>query len=102
MGQYEVAVEALEKHARHLEERADAVSEALRAAMAVSVSNDAYGVICQFLPPKINSVEDEGIAALRAAVDGLQEDAEHIRATATAYRGSDEGNAVGFDSGLAR
>ncbi|WP_158842329.1 type VII secretion target [Saccharothrix deserti] len=99
---YEVAVEALTKHARSLEDRAAAASEALQAAMSVSVSDDAYGVICQFLPPHIDPVENEGVNALKAAVECLQEDAHDIRATASAYRSSDGTNAAGFTEGMAR
>lgn len=97
---FDVAVEALDKHARSLEDRAAAVSEALAAATSVSVSEDAYGIICQFLPPCINPVEDEGISALQAAVECLQEDAHDIRSTAVAYRATDDSNAAGFGEGL--
>jgi uncharacterized protein YukE len=99
---YDVAVEALDKHARNLDDRASAVSEALAAATSVSVSEDAYGIICQFLPPCINPVEDEGVNALKAAVECLQEDAQDIRSTAAAYRSSDESNAAGFGEGMTR
>lgn len=99
---YEVVVEALDKHARSLDDRAAAVAEALAAATSVSVSEDAYGIICQFLPPCINPVEDEGVNALKTAVECLQEDAQDIRSTAAAYRSTDEDNAAGFDRGLSR
>ena len=101
-GGYEVAIEALDKHARSLEDRAAAVSEALAAASSVSVSEDAYGIICQFLPPCINPVEDEGINALKAAMECLEEDARDIRATAAAYRENEDAHAAGFDQGLTR
>ncbi|KOX30073.1 hypothetical protein ADK67_09935 [Saccharothrix sp. NRRL B-16348] len=97
---YDVAVEALDKHARSLDDRAAAVAEAVQAATSVSVSEDAYGIICQFLPPCINPVEDEGVNALKAAVECLEEDARTIRATAAAYRATDEANAAGFGEGL--
>ncbi len=99
---FDVVVEALDKHARNLDDRAAAVSEALAAATSVSVSEDAYGIICQFLPPCINPVEDEGINALKAAVECLQEDAQDIRSTAAAYRNTDESQATGFGGSAAR
>ncbi|AOS64449.1 type VII secretion target [Actinoalloteichus hymeniacidonis] len=86
---YDVVTEDLVAHASHLEALTDRLNTAISAAETVSMSDDAYGLICQFLPPTINPMEEEGIAALQAAVEGVTTSAENVRATADQYDETD-------------
>ena len=93
---YEVVSEELTKHAAHPDELVDRLGTAIPAAQTVSMSDEAYGLLCSFLPPKINPVEEEGMNALRAASEGVRATADNVRTTAREYQETDEGNAESF------
>ncbi|APU22439.1 type VII secretion target [Actinoalloteichus sp. GBA129-24] len=93
---YDVVTEDLVAHASHLDALTDRLNTAIAAAETVSMSDDAYGLICQFLPPTINPMEEEGIAALNAAVEGVTTSAENVRATADQYLDTDDANQQSF------
>ncbi|WP_184451016.1 type VII secretion target, partial [Actinoalloteichus hoggarensis] len=93
---YDVVPEDLVAHASHLDALTDRLNTAISAAETVSMSDDAYGLICQFLPPIINPMEEEGITALNAAVEGITTSAENVRATADQYLDTDDANQRSF------
>jgi uncharacterized protein YukE len=98
---YEVLPEELMAHASHIEGLTDRLQTAISAAETVSMSDDAYGLLCSFLPPIINPMEEEGVQALKAASEGLTITAENVRSTATQYQESDEANAQPLSRTLA-
>ena len=53
---FDVLPGELRSHAGHVDGLADRLGEALYAARQVSMADDAYGVICQFLPSAINQL----------------------------------------------
>lgn len=89
---FEVVADDLMAHASHLDGLADRMSTVVSAAKTASMSDDAYGLICLFLPPVINPMEEEGISALEAAAEGLGALAGNVKATATEYQNTDESN----------
>lgn len=60
------------------------------------MSEDAYGLLCSFVPPVINPMEEEGRKALKAAVEGVSTTADNIRSIAEQYRETDSENEKEF------
>lgn len=89
---FEVVAEDLVAHASHLDGLADRLGTAVSAAKTASMSDDAYGLICLFLPPVINPMEEEGVSALEAAAEGFSALASNVKTTATEYQDTDENN----------
>ncbi|MFN2495621.1 MAG: type VII secretion target, partial [Pseudonocardiaceae bacterium] len=73
---------------------ADRLDQAVDAARQVSMPDDAYGVICQFLPPVLNPLEEHGVAALQGSAEGIQTTAANIKDTAEDYAAADDRNAL--------
>ncbi|MCP2167452.1 type VII secretion target [Goodfellowiella coeruleoviolacea] len=84
-GGYSVVPEALRSHGSHLDGLVDRLNTAVDAARIASMSEDSYGLLCAFLPPIINPVEEKAADALAAAVEGVSTLADGARDTATAY-----------------
>jgi hypothetical protein len=95
---YGVVNDDLTAHASHLDAVVDQLNQAVDAAQTVSMSTDAYGLLCQFLPPAINPVTTEGLDALRAAVEGVQVTAENVRSTVNRYTDMESEHVKSFDS----
>lgn len=92
MAGFEVAPADLRAHADKVDHHAATLGQAVDAANN-AMSDDTYGVICQFLPPLFNELEETARQALRACQQGLASTSENLRATATHYETPD--NAVG-------
>ncbi|MEV6713352.1 type VII secretion target [Lentzea sp. NPDC051208] len=92
MAGFEVAPADLRAHADKVDRHAATAGQAIDAANN-AMSDDTYGVLCQFLPPLFNELEETARQALRACQEGLKSTAENLRATATHYetRESDVG-----------
>ena len=97
---YEVTPEDLVAHASHLDGLMDRLSDAVSAANTVSMDDGAYGLLCSFLPPIINPMEEKGIEALKAAAEGISTTAGNVKSTATQYQESDETNSQPFSRTL--
>ena len=93
---YEVVSEELSAHAAKLDDLAGRVATAVSAAEVVSMSDQAYGLLCSFLPPIVNPLEDAGVTALRAAGEGLTTTAGNVRSSAAEYLSLDHGAADSF------
>ena len=94
--QYQVLTEALRAHATTLQHFVDRLDQAVDAARQVSMPADAYGVICQFLPPALNPLEEHGVAALQGSAEGIQTTAANVKDTAGDYAAADDRNALAF------
>jgi hypothetical protein len=94
---YEVVTEALVGHATTLGRVQDQLELALDAAQQVSMPRGAYGVICQFFPPMIDPIEQGGVQALSASVQGMGDTINAVNATARNYDTVDTVNASTFD-----
>lgn len=95
---YEVVPEDLTAHASHLDGLMDRMDTAISAAEEVSMSDEAYGLVCSFLPPIVNPMEEEGMNALRAASEGIEITAQNVRTTAREYESNDEANSESFQA----
>jgi hypothetical protein len=93
---FEVVPEDLDTHASHLDGLVDRLSTCADAARTVSMSDSAYGLICQFVPPFVNPMEQQAMAAIDAAVEAVRTTGENVRATATSYEDQDQTRASVF------
>ncbi|HET6706169.1 type VII secretion target [Amycolatopsis sp.] len=96
-----VAADELTVHAGHLdaiESRLAAVADGVGAA---AMPANAYGLLCSFLPPCVNPVEDKGRAALAATVEAVRTTAANVRTAAGSYRQREDSSAQPFRDYLA-
>ena len=93
MTSFNVQAEELTAHASHLDGLTDRLDTAISAAETVSMSDEAYGLLCSFLPPIVNPMEEEGAKALKAAKEGVTLTADNVRSTARDYQDTDDANA---------
>ncbi|MER7015162.1 type VII secretion target [Saccharopolyspora sp. NPDC000359] len=92
---FQVEAEDLTAHASHLDGLSDRFDTAIDAAQQ-AMSDDAYGLLCSFLPPIINPMEEEGLEALKAAKEGVSTTADNVRQTAKEYQEVDQAGADNF------
>ncbi|GAB3568643.1 type VII secretion target [Amycolatopsis endophytica] len=98
---YEVDPDELRTHASHLDGLTDRLNTAVDAANTVAMDDSAYGLLCAFLPPIVNATtQDDAVAALKAAVEGVQITADNVRTAATSYEEQDQTNAEPFQRQL--
>ncbi|WP_158890972.1 type VII secretion target [Amycolatopsis anabasis] len=93
---YEVTPEELRAHGSHLDGLVDRLHTAASAAKTVSMADDAYGLLCAFLPPIINPMEQKAREALDAAAEGVSTNADAIRSAATSYDNEENTNKAPF------
>lgn len=93
-----VVPEALTGHTLGLQSVAEALQQALEAAGQVSLPEDAYGQICQFVPPMINPVEEDGVA-IASSVRAVQATMSGLGRSAETYQATDETNRHSFGPG---
>ncbi|MPZ83816.1 MAG: ESX-1 secretion-associated protein [Actinophytocola sp.] len=94
-GGFGVTAGELRSHAGKVDGLADRMGVARDAANQV-MPDDAYGLICQFLPPVINPLEQQAADALTAGQDGFTGIAENLRESADDYESRDEKHGEGF------
>lgn len=97
---FEVVVDELRGHAGHLDGLMDRLGTALSAANTVSMDESAYGLLCAFLPPIINPMEQEGIDSLKAASDAVGTTAGNVRMAADYYEEGDQATAQPYTATL--
>jgi len=88
---YEVLTDELGTHAGKVDGLAERLQTAVDAARQVSMSNGAFGVICQPFAMMLDPFEQMGIRALEAAKESVSGTAGNVRTASTAYEGQDEG-----------
>lgn len=92
MTSFEVVPDELTTHASRLDSLAGRLGTALSAASTVSMDDQAYGLLCSFLPPIVNPMEQKGMDAIKAASDGVSTTAGNVRAAADVYRDTEQSN----------
>lgn len=88
MAGFEVDPAALRAHADKADRHSAALGQAADAANQ-AMSDDVYGLICQFLPPLFNELEQTAREALKASQEGLAETALNLRDSAERYEQHD-------------
>ncbi len=88
MSGFEVDPAALRAHADKADRHAAALGQAADAANQ-AMSDDVYGVICQFLPPVLNELQQTAREALKASQEGMAETALNLRHSAERYEQQD-------------
>jgi hypothetical protein len=101
---FEVVPDDLVAHASHLDGLVERLNTAVSAANS-AMSDDAYGLLCAFLPPIVNPTGEKAADVLKSAVAGIQTSADNVRTAASSYQEGDDSNAAPFlrhmSSGLA-
>lgn len=87
-GGYGLTGGELRAHAGKVDGHAQRMGQAVDAANQ-AMPDGAYGIICQFLPPVINEIEQAAHEALTASQTGLEETATGLRDTADTYERQD-------------
>ncbi|NKY47735.1 type VII secretion target [Nocardia cerradoensis] len=97
--QVQVDPDKIRTHAKNVQGVSDSLSVALQAGQAVSVPTDAFGKLCSFLPPLfLDTVEDDGLEAIKTAADALNADAGTLEQVATSLQNTDSTNASDLGS----
>ena len=97
---FEVASDELTVHAGHLD-ALEARLAAVSGEAASSMPGNAYGLLCSFLPPCVNPVEDKGKEALAATVEAVRATAANVRTAAGSYLRREDTSAQPFRDHLA-
>jgi excreted virulence factor EspC (type VII ESX diderm) len=94
---FEVAGDELIVHASHLDGLGDRLAAVLDTASAASMPGHAYGLLCAFVPPIVNPVQEQGKDAVRASGDAVRTTAANVRIAAGNYRQREDATARPFD-----
>lgn len=89
MAGFEVTTGQLRTHAGKVDSHAQKLGQAVDAANQ-AMPDDAYGVICQFLPPLFNELEQAAGEALKASQVGLEAVSTNLRASVDSYESQDD------------
>ncbi len=95
MAGFEVTAGDLRAHAGKVDGHAQKLGQAVDAANQ-AMPDDAYGVICQFLPPLFNDLEQAAGEALKASQGGLEMVSKNLRASADSYESQDDAARLTF------
>ncbi|GAA2319231.1 type VII secretion target [Glycomyces scopariae] len=96
--QFEVVTDDLRTHAANIDAVRERFGAVLSAMETISQDNEAYGIICQFLPPVLEGRQDEQKELTTMAQENLEMLAEALRSTADDYDAVDEGVASSYHS----
>lgn len=89
----QVSTATVLRHAAVVDELAAQMATARSAVREVTMSHQAYGELCQFLPGLLSPLFGGAVEVLNGAVDALSETAIKLRAAAGALDATDAGNA---------
>ncbi|WP_026924961.1 type VII secretion target [Glycomyces arizonensis] len=95
---FSVVPDDLRGHAANIDAVRERFSAVLSAIDTVSQDNEAYGIICQFLPPILANRQDEQKELATLAQENLELLAEAVRSTADDYDAVDEAVAGEYNS----
>jgi streptomycin 6-kinase len=85
----DVVSEDLVTHASHIDSIRERFANVLSAIDSVSQDNEAYGIVCQFLPPILAGRQEEQKELTTMAQENLELLAQALRDTAEAYDAAD-------------
>lgn len=86
-------------HATTITRVGDGLSQALDAAQAVSAPSDAFGKLCAFLGPLfVDSVETDGVDAIKAAQEAFTTTATDLGKVADGFTTRDGINAAALNN----
>lgn len=88
---YEVSLEELRAHASSVDQVASGLGQAAAAA-ETTLSTEAFGVLCQFLPPFISTSQTQAVEAIQALAEQTRTTAKSLRQMSANY-GTTEGHA---------
>ncbi|WP_433259884.1 type VII secretion target [Actinosynnema sp. CS-041913] len=94
---YGVLVGELEAHAGKVDALAGRLQAAVDAARQVTMSDEAYGVLCRPFAMLLQPFEQSGVDALAKGVETITGVAAGVRATAGDYRAREQAEAAAFD-----
>jgi hypothetical protein len=86
---YEVSLEGLHGHAGSVDQVASGLDQAAGAA-ETTLGTEAFGVLCQFLPPFISTSQTQALEAIQALADQTRTTADKLRKMSANY-GTTEG-----------
>ena len=92
-----VVIEDLRAHASKVDGVAEALAAAVDASRAVTMDNDAYGILCRPFAWMVDQAEQHGIDTLQHAAEAIRGTASDVRAAAEEYQATDDGNSRNFD-----
>jgi phage-related tail protein len=93
----DVEPEALITHASHIDSLRERFGAILSAVDSVEQDNEAYGIICQFLPPILAGRQADQKELVEMAQENLEMLAQALRDTADAYNAADEATAEEYN-----
>jgi len=86
----DVVTDDLVTHAANIDALRERFGAILGAIDSVAQDNEAYGIICQFLPPILADRQSEQKELTSMAQENLELLAQALRSTAEAYEAADE------------
>jgi hypothetical protein len=92
-GHIDVVTDDLRTHATNIDAIRERFGAVLGAIDSVSQDNEAYGIICQFLPPVLAGRQSDQKELTGMAQENLELLAEALRTTADDYEAADEATA---------
>lgn len=88
--QFDVVTDDLVAHAANIDSLRERFGAILNAIDSVSQDDEAYGIICQFLPPVLAGRQEEQKELTTMAQENLELLAQALRTTAESYDAADE------------
>ncbi|MEV4754646.1 type VII secretion target [Micromonospora sp. NPDC049559] len=79
------------KHAGSVDHASSGADLARSAAAQVQLGNEAYGLLCQFVPALIDAVANSAVNAFSASAAALTETAGKLRTAAGGHEATDHG-----------
>lgn len=89
----DVVSEDLVSHASNIDSIGERFGNILSAVDSISQDNEAYGIICQFLPPVLAGRQERHKGLVAMAQTNLENLSQALRDTADAYDSADEATA---------
>ncbi|MCG8916698.1 type VII secretion target [Actinokineospora sp. PR83] len=96
---YGVLVGELGAHASKLAALHDKLDQALQAANQVNLGSQAYGQICQFFVPIVQSVSTPAVESISESAQTMDATAQGVRDTAGSYANTEQANTSPFAGG---
>ncbi|MFB9662846.1 type VII secretion target [Glycomyces mayteni] len=93
---FDVVPDDLRAHAANIDAVRARFADVLSAIDTIAQDNEAYGIICQFLPPILAGRQDEQKELTSMAEENLDLLAQAVRATADDYESVDEATAEDY------